>query len=127
MYAFRTLDGQHPSEIIRNQSGGNSRAWGQVEQFPVAVPFQELIEALADPFHGNRVVLDDVIQVASQEDQAAGPALAFFGIDTDLCAANLALQEELFFLRLSSFNSASRLERLSSSSALRLLSSSSSF
>ena len=38
---------------------------GQVEQFPITVPFQELIESLHETGHRNRVVLGDVLQVAA--------------------------------------------------------------
>ena len=81
---------------------------GQVEQFPITVPFQELIESLHETGHRNRVVLGDVLQVGAHEDQAAGAALAVGGADPGLGVPDLFLQVgalvslgilKLFFLR----------------------------
>ena len=54
------------------------------------------IEALHGPCLGVWVGLHAVIQVAAQEDQAAGAALAFFGVEAGGGAFDLLLQDELF-------------------------------
>ena len=64
-------------------------AWRQVEQGPVLVALQELIEALYEPRHGRRVGLADAVDVGAQENQAAGAALAVGGGEARLGAADL--------------------------------------
>ena len=109
MYGLRTLDGQHPSEIIRNEGEGNSRARGQSKEFTVTVAFQEAIEFFQETGLALRVSLGDMLQVAAQEDQAAGAAFALGGGDPGLGASDLFLQVgalaalgmlQLFFLGL---------------------------
>ena len=62
---------------------------GEIEQSPVPIPFQEVIEAPHEAFAGVGIGLGDVLQVAAHEDQATGAALAFSGgdagTDTALC------------------------------------------
>ena len=59
-----------------DQGSGSLLLGGQVEQFPVTVPFQEAIESLYDAGLEVRICLDDVLHVGADEDQTAGAALA---------------------------------------------------
>ena len=54
-----------------------SSFWGQVEQFPVPIPFQEAIESLHEAGLAVGIGLSDVLHVGADEDQAAGAAFAF--------------------------------------------------
>ena len=65
---------------------------GQVEQRPIAVPFQEYIEPLQEAIPLGGIVAGDVFEVGAQEDQAAGALLAFGGAESGLGAADLLLQ-----------------------------------
>ena len=65
---------------------------GQVEEFPVAIPFQETIEFFHEPGLALRIVLGDVLEVTAHEDQAPGTELAFGGSDAGLCALDLAVK-----------------------------------
>ena len=69
----------------------------QVEQGPIAIPFQKTIEIFPESISPGGIVASEVLQIGAHEDQAACATLAFFGIDTDLSAANLALQEAFLF------------------------------
>ena len=64
--------------------------WGEVEQGPVLVALEELIEALHEPGHGHRVGLADAVDVGADQDQAACAALAVGGGEAGLGAADLA-------------------------------------
>ena len=66
------------------------RPWREVEQCPVLVALEELIEALPEPRHGYRVGLADAVDVGADQDQAAGAALAVGGGEAGLGAADLA-------------------------------------
>ena len=65
---------------------------GQVEEFSIAVPFQEYIEPLHEAIPLAGILAGDVFQVGAQEDQAAGALLAFGGTEAGLSAADLLLQ-----------------------------------
>ena len=65
---------------------------GQVEEFSIAVPFQEYIEPLQEAIALGGIVAGDVFEVGAQEDQAAGALFAFCGTEAGLGAADLLLQ-----------------------------------
>ena len=55
----------------------NSPLLGQIEQFPIPIPFQEAIESLHEAGLAIGIGLDDVLHVGADEDQAAGMAERF--------------------------------------------------
>ena len=48
-----------------------NRLWRQVEQCPVLVALEELIEALHETLHGNRLGLADTVDAGADQGQAA--------------------------------------------------------
>ena len=73
-------------------ASGVFRPGRQVEQCPVLVALEELIEALYEPRHGRRVGLANAVDVGADQDQAAGAALAVGGGEAGLGAADLACE-----------------------------------
>ena len=76
--------GSTPRKTPGEGASGVFGPWRQVEQCPVLVVLQELIEALHEPGHGHRVGLADAVDVGTDQDQAAGAALAVGGGDAPM-------------------------------------------
>ena len=67
-------------------------SWGQIEEFPIAVPFQEYRKSLHEAISLAGIVAGDVLEVGAPEDQTAGAALAFGGGNAGLGAPDLAFE-----------------------------------
>ena len=70
---------------------------GQVEQFPVPIPFQEAIESLHEAGLEVGIGLGDVLHVGADEDQAAGAAFAFADRNPGTNAGFSSFKFGLFF------------------------------
>ena len=84
-------DSRFPFKLTHYQlfGGGLGR---QIEQRPIAVPFQKAIEPLQEAIPLGGILASDVFEVGAQEDQAAGALLAFGGTEAGLGAEDLLLQ-----------------------------------